>query len=108
MRSAVRHCGNQRDGSGSAADDDDLLASVIEILGPMLRMNDLAAEMADARETRLVARIIAVVTSASVKEVAGVADGLAGLVTFDFHRPARVVGRPRGGEHALAKTDVAI
>jgi hypothetical protein len=36
---------NESDGRGAATDDDDLLALVIEVLGPVLRVHDLALEV---------------------------------------------------------------
>src|SRR4029077_12971025 len=99
---------NQRDRSRSAADHDDLLSSVVEIFRPMLRMDHASAEAFGAGKGGLVTCVVAVVASASVEKVAGVADGLAGLITLRFDNPARVFGRPRRRERALPESDVAI
>ena len=47
-----QHRRHQGDRGRAAADDDDLLAGVVEVLGPELRVHDLAGEVLDAGERR--------------------------------------------------------
>jgi len=84
VRRSASHGGNQRDRGGSAADDHNFLAGVVQIFRPMLRMNDLATETIGAGKAGLVPGIIAVVAGASIEEVAGALDGLAVGANLDL------------------------
>ena len=64
------HRRDQRDGGRAAADDHDPLAGVVEVLGPVLRVDDRAGEALAAREVRGVALVVAVV-AAGAEEPAG-------------------------------------
>ena len=46
------HGGNERHGGGTAADDDDALAGVVQSFGPGLRMNDATLKTGDAGKLR--------------------------------------------------------
>ena len=106
VRGGRGHGGHEGDGGGSAADDDDALAGVVEIFGPVLRVDELSAELVAAGEVGLVSGVVTVVAGASVEEVAGVFDvavvGLGGDV------PARFVGRPVGGGDAVIEANVLV
>ncbi len=57
----VDHVGQQGNGCGTAADDDDLFVCVVEVLRPELRMHDGAFEVLDARNLALQGRLVVVV-----------------------------------------------
>ena len=97
---------DHRHGRRAAADDDDALAVVVDVVGPELRVHDLPAEALDARELRRVALVVAVVAGARVQEAAGQPDRLAGALDLD--RPARVGRGPRGRHHAVTEPDVPV
>ena len=59
---------NQSHRGGTAADDDDLLARVVEVLRPVLRVNDRALEVLRAGELRRVALVVVVVAAAGEQE----------------------------------------
>jgi hypothetical protein len=71
------HCRHQRHGGGAAADHDDPLVAVVEVLWPLLRVHHLAVELIQARELRVVAAFVAVVAAAQVQKAAGVGLNLA-------------------------------
>ena len=66
----LRHRRHERHGRGSAADHHHALAGVVESLGPVLRVHDLAAEALAALEVRRVALVVAVVAGAHEEEPA--------------------------------------
>ena len=98
-----RHHG---DGGGAAADDDYPLAGVVQILRPVLRVNDGAREVLDAGELGRVGIVVVVVAGAEEDEAAAVALGLAFF--GDVHGPGVGGGIPIGGTHLSAETDVGI
>ena len=108
VRGALGHRGHERHRGRAAADHDDALARVVEVLGPELRMDDLAGEALGALELRREALVVAVVAAAQVEEVAGQAHGLARVGALGLDRPARVARRPRGAHHAMAEADLAL
>ena len=85
------HRGNQGDCGGTTADDDDLLARVVEILRPGLRVDDDTLEVLPTLEVRRVPTGVVVVTRCREQDVAGDVPLLA--VALQGHRPLRrVVG----------------
>ena len=56
----------------------------------MLRMQEFPAETLRAGKSRFESGVVALVTRASVLEVAGAFDGLAGCAIFDREQPPRV------------------
>ena len=72
------HRRHQGDRGGAAADDHDALAGVLQVLGPELRVHDLAAEVGDARDGRGVGLGVVVVARAGVEERAGHGGALGG------------------------------
>ena len=94
VRRALGHRGDERDGRRATADDDDALACVVEILGPLLRVHDRSAEARDAGPLRRVAALVVVVAGAEIEEVAGELDHRFVWPGLGLHGPARVVRRP--------------
>lgn len=92
MRCGFGHSGNNRDGSGSAADDDDFLAGIIEIFGPMLGMDELTAKLFSAGKRWSVAGIVTIVAGATVEEVARILRGFAAFCAFNLKDPLRTLG----------------
>ena len=89
------------------ADHDDLLAGVVEIFRPGLRMDDLALEALHARPFRRVADRMAIVALAHPQEVGREAERLAGIGPHGVDRPEIVLARPGRGFDAVAVADVA-
>ena len=69
--------GHQGHRGGAAADDHDPLADVVEVLGPVLGVNEGAGEVAHAGEVGQVAVVVAVVAGAREEEARGELDGAA-------------------------------
>src|ERR1700693_4535392 len=61
---------NQRHRRSAAADDNDPLTRVIEGLGPLLWVQELALKPFDTRKFRTESSFITVITAAHIKEVA--------------------------------------
>ena len=81
-----------------------LLPGVVEVLGPVLRVDDLAGELVGARELRLVAALVVVVAASS--PTAGRAVIVLRLaVVVDLDRPAWRCRVPGGAEHLVAVAD---
>ncbi len=89
-RGGLRHGWDQGDGRGTAAYDDDLLTGVVEILRPLLRMDDASAELVGTGEGRSIALLVVVVTGAHEQERAGVNGRLVVRSGFRDDGPARV------------------
>ena len=85
--------GHQRHRGRAAADHDDVLAGVIEIGGPELRVDDPPRKILRPGELGRVALGVIVIARAHEEEIAGHRDRPVGAFRRD--RPARVVGRPR-------------
>src|SRR5262249_14188915 len=93
------------------ADHDHALAGIVEVLGPFLRMDDLAAEIRSSGKLRRVALLVAVIARAHEEEVAGKTHRLGRALArdaFGLDRPARVGCRPRRALHAMAEPDLAV
>ena len=99
---------DQRHRGRAAADDDHALAAVVGVLGPELRMHDLAPEAIDAVELGRVALVVAVVAGAGEEEAARQLGGLTGVGAFDLHGPARIVRRPLGADDAVVVADLVV
>ncbi len=101
------HRWDQGDGRRTAADNDHSPAPVVEVLGPLLRVNDRAGEALATLEVRRVARVIVVVAGGGEQQPAGQLDALAGGGVLHLHGPHRALGGPRRTEHLVAEADVA-
>ena len=108
VRGLLGHGGHERDGGGAAADDDHTLARVVEIVGPLLRMDDRAGEALGAFERGRVTVVVAVVAAAREQEAGGQLDALARVSTFSGDVPAGVGRRPVGGHDAMPEADVVV
>ena len=75
----------------AGADDQDLLALVVEILRPGLRVDDAALVFVHVRPVRRVALRVPVIALAHPQEVGGEAGSLAGVVLGRLDRPEIVL-----------------
>src|SRR5207344_271205 len=92
----------------AAADHDDALPVVVDVVGPALRMHDAPAEAVDARELRRETLRVVVVAAAHEQEVARELHELLPLAALDLDRPACVLRRPRRALHRVAEADLPI
>src|SRR5207302_197776 len=92
----------------TAADDDDALPGVVEILRPVLRMDDLALEAIHAFEARRVALIVAVVAGTHHQEVRGDDDALTRVGAFGLDGPLRIFAGPLGPQHLVLVADLLV
>src|SRR5262249_13696788 len=102
----LRHGWDQRHRRGPGADHDHLLAGVVEVLRPLLGMEDLAREALAALELGRVALLVAVVARAHEEEVAGEADGLSGVRSQGVDRPGGILAGPGGPRRPVPVADV--
>ena len=98
------HRRNEGDRGGSAADHHDALAGVVEVLRPVLRMDDPAGEVLVALEVRAVTRGVVVVAGGGEEHPAGQPVHL--VAVLHPHRPASVPRGPVGSEHLVPEADV--
>ncbi|SIM14672.1 Uncharacterised protein [Mycobacteroides abscessus subsp. abscessus] len=98
------HRGNQGHGRGATADDDDPLTGVVQILGPVLRVDHLSGEILDALELGREALVVAVVTRAAQQELSGEFDRLTRML--DLQRPQPTLGGPLGADDLVAESDL--
>ena len=105
---AVRHRRDERDGGGAASDHHDPLARVVDVAGPVLRVDDPALEALAALELRQVALVVAVVARAAEQEAAGHAHRLPGVRPLGVHGPARIGARPLRPDHPVPEADPAV
>ena len=108
MLGVIGHRGDHRHRGCAAADHDDALARVVDVVAPELGVNDVALEAVDPGEVREVALVVAVVAAAHEQEAGGERDGLAGVGALCGDRPAGVVGRPLRADDAVVEADPAI
>ena len=108
MPGGVGHGRHQRHRRGPGADDHHLLAGIVQIPGPELRVQDLPLEVRLARELRPVPLGVVVIARAHVEEVAG------GRCRRGV-RPVGVADRPQGGRrvpgrrrHPVLEADVLV
>ena len=98
--------GQQRDGGGAAADDDHLLAGVVHVLGPELRVDDLTLEVVQPRDVGLQRRVVVVVTRPEDDHPGRNRSHL--TLVVNAQRPGAVRGRPVGAQHALLVLDLLV
>ena len=106
MGGGVGHGRDHRHGRRAAADDHHALARVVQVLGPLLRVHELAPEAVDARELRRVAAVVVVVAAAQEHEVRRHLGRLA--IALDLDRPAGVLARPAQAGHLVAVADLVL
>lgn len=100
-----RHQGH---GGRAATDHHHLLAAVVEVLGPQLRMDDLPGEVLATDEFRGIAGLVAVVAGAHQQELRGHAQRLGLVAALHVEVPARIGGIPVGPEHPVAVADLPV
>jgi hypothetical protein len=108
VRGRVAHRRSQRHRGGPTADDDDALARVVDVVGPLLGVDDAAAEPVEPFEVRRVALRVVVVAGAGEEEVARHVDRLVVGPALHVHRPARVLAGPARADDAVLVADLAI
>lgn len=108
MGGIARHRGDQGDGGGAGPDDDDLLAPVVEILGPVLRMDDLPREVVAACELRSEALVVVVVAGAREHPAGLDLGGLARVVVLDGQGPQLLGLGPVGRHRAAVERDLRL
>ena len=101
-----RHRGHQRNRRRAAADHDHALVGVIQIIGPLLRMDDLPPESLRAFEMRRMAARIIVIAAAHVEERAGDMARLA--ILLDLQHPLGIFGGPARRHHLAAEADMPV
>src|ERR1700730_18631438 len=107
MRAIRRDRWDQPRRRRTRTDHDDPLAGVIEILGPILRVNDHALEAVQPAPFRRVALRMAVVSLTHPQELRGEADRLRGVGPNGRQRPPIVAARPGGRCDPVTIADVA-
>ena len=107
MRAIRRDRGDQGRRGGARADHDDLLAVVVQIVRPLLRVNDRALEGLDAIPLRRIALRMTVIALAHPQEVRGHCDGLAGIGPRRGDRPQIVSAGPVRLRDLVPIADVA-
>ena len=108
MRGALGQRGDERHGGSAAADHDDSLAGVVDVVAPELRMHQLAAEALDARPVGRVALVVPVVARAREQEPAGHLDRLAAVGALHLDGPARIGRGPLRGHDAVLEADLPV
>ena len=108
MGGGLGHRRDEGDGRGAAADDDDLLAGVVEIGGPLLRVDDAAAKAIGTGELRHVALLVVVVAGTHEEEGAGARGALARLALLHLYCPTRLLGGPVRVNDSVAVANVSI
>src|SRR3984957_1410967 len=106
LRSLLGQRRDQRHRRSAAADNHHLLALVVEILGPVLWMNNRAVELVEARKVRDVALVVVVVAGPEEQEAAAV--GLFGPVLLGGDGPGVVRGVPVRRADVGVEPDVLI
>ena len=93
--------------SRAGADDDDALVLVVEIVRPILRMNDRALESRHVLPFGRIAFGMAIIALAHPEEVGGEAMGLAGVRPDGFDGPEVLLARPARRADPVLIADMA-
>ena len=108
MGRLVRHGRHQGDRCGATADDQDALACIVKILGPMLGVHQLPFELTDALELRREAFVVTVVARGREQPFTGEGLACACAHDFDVNRPAGIRRGPRCRAHFVVIANLAI
>jgi hypothetical protein len=84
------------------------LPAVVEVLGPVLRVDDLAAEALEAGQLGREALVVAVVAARAEQPAGGHLEGLARVGPLDLDGPQRPLAGPLGAHGPVAEADVAV
>src|SRR3954464_1765428 len=95
--------GGRGHGGGAGADDHDLLPGVVEVLGPVLRVDQVAGEVLLAGEVRGEAAVVVVVAAAGPEEVGR--DRQRTVLGVDLDGPAVGAGVPGGAGDPVPVAD---
>ena len=98
---------NKRRRGGARADYDNILACVVEILWPILRVNDLALVVRHPNPFRRVAPRVPVIALAHPEEIGGEPETFAGIRPARLERPKILAARPACRRDLVTITDVA-
>ena len=107
MAAISRDRGHERGRRCARADDDDLLAGVVEVFRPGLRVDELALVLVHPGPFGGVAFRMAIVALAHPEEVGGEALRFAGVRARSVDSPTIVLARPPRGRDHVFVTDVA-
>ena len=98
--------GKEGDGGRTTADNHHRLVVVVEILGPELRVDGLALEVAQSRDGALQGLIVVVVSGTENDEARGVGLGLALVV--DIQGPDIIGAGPVGGDEFVLEMNMVV
>src|SRR5215216_5996634 len=69
VRRTLGQCGDERNGSGAAADNYDAFARMVEVFRPLLRVHYRPAESRNAGPLRRISALVVVIARAEINEV---------------------------------------
>ena len=103
---AVHERGDQGDGRGAAADDHHTLAGHVQVLGPVLGVDDRAPELGEGGPVRCEALVVAVVAGGHEEPPPAQPGHLPRVDVLVRHGPGVGVGGPLGPQRTLPEPDV--
>ena len=106
MGRGLRHRRNDRRRGRAGADNEDILAGIVQVFRPVLGVCDHALEVAHALPIGRIALMLTVIALAHPKEVAGKANRFVRLQTYRLDGPEAVLVGPVGVQDLVAVTDV--
>ncbi|PHK11687.1 hypothetical protein VF09_06710 [Nostoc linckia z9] len=108
VRGVLRHLGHQGHRRRTAADHDHALAAIVELLGPMLRVDDRTPEALAAGELGRIAFLVAIIAAAHEEEVAAEEQLLLLRPALHLDLPGRCLGRPGRTLHPVLVADMLV
>ena len=108
MCRVLRQRRRQRHRCCTAPNQHNALSGIIEVVGPVLGVNDPSLKTFDPRPVWRVALIIVVVAGTHKEEGAGEPDRRSIRHTHSIHAPTRIDGRPGSAENAMPEMDLSI
>ena len=91
-----------------AADHDDAFVGIIEVVAPVLRMDDRPAEVLNAMPLRRITLIVAIISRTHEQKIAAQLNSLFTIKPFDIDCPDCVLRRPTDAAHSMAKADLFV
>ena len=104
----IGHCRHQGDSCRAAADHHHILAAVIEVFRPQLRVDKFALEQFTAFEIGGVARFIAVIAGAHQQVLTAQLERLGLIAALYLQRPGGAFTAPVGLEYLVLEADVLL
>ena len=92
VRRRLRHFGHQGHGGRAAANHHHALVRVCDVLGPLLRMDNLSLELLSPGKLRGIPPVVVVVAAAHEEKVAGEAAGFGRVGPLGLYSPACLGG----------------